>query len=79
MISAADRAEAAVGDALALAGAVRRRDLVDIHRLLCDRPPADLYALCVVLAAAIPDDAPLPDLLAWVAEEPPTTTERTPS
>jgi hypothetical protein len=77
--SDADRIEAALPDALALAGAVRRRDYDVIQRCLWRRtygraPQRDLYALVIVLAAALPDDTPLPDLLAWVAEWPPPIT-----
>lgn len=63
----ADRAQSAQGVAVALIGAVRDLDSPRIATLL-DR--ADLPALAVVLAAMVPDDERLSDLLGWTAALP---------
>ena len=75
MPSDADLIDRAIPEVLALAGAVRRRDYWDVRRILHDRTVGDIpqrrmYALVIVLAAAMPDDASLEELLAWVTEWP---------
>lgn len=73
------RIDSARRDALALAGAVRERDYATVRVILHRRTtadPRDWYALAIVLAAAIPDDVPLDDLLAWATAWPePVTAE----
>ncbi|WP_017614163.1 hypothetical protein [Nocardiopsis salina] len=76
----ADLVDRAVPDALALAGAVRRRDYWEIRRILHRRTVGEhdqrrLYALVIVLAAAVPDDVPLGDLLEWATHWPEPVTE----
>lgn len=75
----AELIERAVPDALALSGAVRRRDYWDIQKILHRRTNGPeqrcLYALVIVLAAAVPDDVPLGDLLGWVSAWPEPITD----
>ncbi len=71
MTSDADLIDGAISEALALAGAVRRRDYWDVRRILHARTSGDvpqrrMYALVIVLAAAMPDDSTVEELLAWV-------------
>jgi hypothetical protein len=63
----ADRAENALAVASALVCAVHDRDAAQVRDLLVG---ADLPALAVVLAACVPDDARLSDLLDWTADLP---------
>lgn len=67
-------------DAMRLAGAVRRRDYWEIRKILHRRTAGEhdqrkLYALLIVLAAAVPDDVPLGDLLDWATRWPEPVTE----
>jgi hypothetical protein len=63
----ADRAEHALPVASALVCAVRDRDAAQVAQLLS---AADLPALAVVLAACVPDDARMSELLDWTADLP---------
>lgn len=71
----------AVPDAFTLAAAVRRRDYWEVRRILHGRTAGDvpqrrMYALVIVLAAAVPDDVPLGDLLEWATQWPEPVTEQ---
>ncbi|MFO7282936.1 MAG: hypothetical protein DIU53_004630 [Thermobifida fusca] len=77
----ADLIDRARPDAIRLAGAVRRRDYWEVRRVLHRRTVGEheqkrLYALLIVLAAALPDDTPLDELLAWAAQWPEPVTDQ---
>lgn len=65
------RAHIAVLDAVELVAAVRDLDPREVWgtlRLRGERDPLRLIALCVALAAMVPDDRPARDLLAWTED-----------
>lgn len=77
----ADLIDRAMPDALALVGAVRRRDYWEVRKVLHRRTVGAhdqkrLYALLLVLAAAVPDDQPMGDLVAWATQWPEPVTEQ---
>jgi hypothetical protein len=63
-MSTDERFDAALPDALALVGAVHDRLPDEAAHVLAG---ADLPALCVVLAALVPDDCSVSVLLAWTS------------
>lgn len=53
-------------DAAELAAVIRDADQSRIARLLLRKTDRELFALVITLAAMVPDDRPLPDLLGWL-------------
>lgn len=71
-----DLAERMLSSATQLVCAVQDYDTRDAHTLLSRLDVLELRALAVVLAALVPDDATLEDLLAWTRCQGPVSPRR---
>lgn len=71
-----DLAERMLAPATRLVCAVQDHDVDDAHRLLSGLDVLELRALAVVMAALVPDDATLEDLLAWTRNAGPISPRR---
>lgn len=67
MTTVADRLAAL---ACELAGRIRDEDPAEVHAELANMNHAQLVSLASVMAALIPDDRPLSELLAWIDQPP---------